>query len=117
MFRRAFWFTTGAAAGVWATTKVQRTLRRFTPESLAARAADRAVAAGHRARLFALDVRAGMAERESELNEALGIGPEPPGAAGRTLPPPARRAALGRAPDNTAAPGHRAASEYGKEDH
>ncbi|WP_326600110.1 DUF6167 family protein [Streptomyces sp. NBC_01803] len=116
MIRRAFWFTTGAAAGVWATTKVQRTLRRLTPESLAARAADRAVAAGHRAREFALDVRAGMAQREDELNEALGVGPEEPGHDGRTLPPPARRAQLGRAPDITAAPGHRAAAEYGKED-
>ncbi|WP_234347725.1 DUF6167 family protein [Streptomyces specialis] len=113
MIRRAFWFTTGAAAGVWATTKVQRTLRRLTPESLAARAADRAVEAGHRARQFALDVRAGMAQREDELNDALGLGPEDPGAAGRMLPPPVRRVPLGRATDITAAPGQRVAPEYG----
>ena len=31
MFRRAFWFTTGAAAGVWATTKVQRKIRSSRP--------------------------------------------------------------------------------------
>ncbi|WP_220729458.1 DUF6167 family protein [Streptomyces radicis] len=75
MFRRAFWFTTGAAAGIWATTKVQRTLRGLAPESLAVRAADRAAAAGHRVRDFALDVRSGMAQREGELNDALGIEP------------------------------------------
>lgn len=34
MFRRAFWFTTGVAAGVWATTKVNRKLNQLTPESL-----------------------------------------------------------------------------------
>jgi len=73
VFRRAFWFSAGAAAGVWATTKVNRKLRSLTPDSLAARAADQAVAAGHRLREFALDVRAGMAQRESELNEALGL--------------------------------------------
>ncbi len=37
MFRRTFWFTAGAAAGVWATTKVNRKLKQLTPESLAAR--------------------------------------------------------------------------------
>ncbi|HET6856466.1 MAG TPA: DUF6167 family protein [Streptomyces sp.] len=73
MFRRTFWFTAGAAAGVWATTKVNRKIKQLTPESLAAQAADKAVEAGHRLRDFALDVRAGMAQRESELGEALGL--------------------------------------------
>ncbi|MFR9727224.1 DUF6167 family protein [Streptomyces sp. MS19] len=92
MIRRAFWFTTGAAAGVWATTKVQRTLRGLAPESLAVRAAGRAAAAGRRARGFALDVRAGMAQRESELNDALGLDAETTDAAGpaRALPPSPR---------------------------
>ncbi|MBB5935607.1 hypothetical protein [Streptomyces zagrosensis] len=74
MFRRAFWFTTGAAAGVWATTKVNRKLRQLTPESLAAQAADKAVETGHRLKQFALDVRVGMADREAALNDALGLG-------------------------------------------
>ncbi|WP_330176778.1 DUF6167 family protein [Streptomyces sp. NBC_01498] len=94
MFRRTFWFTAGAAAGVWATTKVHTKIRQLTPESLAAQAANKAVDAGHRLREFALDVRAGMAQRESELGEALGL--DAPGApqlpAGRRLPavePPA----------------------------
>ncbi|GAA2948605.1 DUF6167 family protein [Streptomyces enissocaesilis] len=73
MFRRTFWFTAGAAAGVWATTKVNRKLKQLTPESLAAQAADKAVEAGHRLKDFALDVKAGMAQREAELGEALGL--------------------------------------------
>lgn len=73
MIRRAFWFTTGAAAGVWATTKVNRKLRTLAPDSLAARAADAAVDTGNRLRDFALDVRAGMAQREDELNDRLGL--------------------------------------------
>ncbi|MEV7232933.1 DUF6167 family protein [Streptomyces sp. NPDC051020] len=73
MFRRTFWFTAGAAAGVWATTKVNRKLRQLTPESLAARAADRAIESGHKLKGFALDVRDGMARREAELGEALGL--------------------------------------------
>jgi len=73
MFRRTFWFTAGAAAGVWATTKVNRKLRQLAPESLAAQAADRAVEAGHRIKDFALDVRESMARREAELGEVLGL--------------------------------------------
>ncbi|MFI0239525.1 DUF6167 family protein [Streptomyces sp. NPDC016845] len=73
MFRRTFWFTTGAAAGVWATTKVNRKLKQLSPESLAVQAANKAVDAGHRLKDFALDVRANMADREAELGDALGL--------------------------------------------
>ncbi|MFH8517143.1 DUF6167 family protein [Streptomyces gelaticus] len=73
MFRRTFWFTAGAAAGVWATTKVNRKLQQLTPESLAAQAADRAIETGHKLKDFALDVRESMARREAELGEALGL--------------------------------------------
>ncbi|MDQ0797499.1 DUF6167 family protein [Streptomyces sp. B1I3] len=73
MFRRTFWFTAGAAAGVWATTKVNRKIRQLTPESLAAQAADKAIEAGHRLKDFALDVREGMVRREAELGGALGL--------------------------------------------
>ncbi|MEE1939043.1 DUF6167 family protein [Streptomyces sp. TRM 70361] len=102
MFRRVFWFGAGAAAGVWATTKVNRKLRALTPESLAARAADQAVAAGHRMREFALDVRAGMAQREGELNDALGL----TAADGTAAPAPA-------APDRPGLPGGRPRRELG----
>ncbi|MER7919179.1 MULTISPECIES: hypothetical protein [unclassified Streptomyces] len=77
MFRRTFWFGTGVAAGVWATTKVNRKLRQLTPESLAATAANKALETGQRLKDravgFALDVRDNMAQREDELQEALGI--------------------------------------------
>ncbi|OPF79905.1 hypothetical protein VT50_0214300 [Streptomyces antioxidans] len=86
MFRRTFWFTTGVAAGVWATTKVNRKLNQLTPESLAARAADRAVLAGRRIRVFALDVRDGMADREAALKDALGLSAPPPDDDRRRLP-------------------------------
>ncbi|MDR6977336.1 hypothetical protein J2X68_004048 [Streptomyces sp. 3330] len=92
MFRRTFWFTTGVAAGVWATTKVNRKLRQLTPESLAATAANKALETGarlkDRAVGFALDVRDNMAQREAELGEALGIHDDP------ELPAPRRYTAI-----------------------
>lgn len=99
MFRRVFWFGAGAAAGVWATTKVQRTIRALSPESLAARAADRAVEGGRRVREFALDVRTAMAQREGELNDALGLSADPDGPAAGPAPlgAPAPRGELGAA--------------------
>ncbi|MFE0645310.1 DUF6167 family protein [Streptomyces sp. NPDC058877] len=100
MFRRTFWFTAGAAAGVWATTKVNRKLKQLTPESLAAQAADKAVETGHRLKDFALDVRAGMVQREAELGEALGL--DAPDDRGRELPEPRRRGVLGPAARSTA---------------
>jgi hypothetical protein len=94
MFRRAFWFATGVATGVWATTKVNRKLKQLTPENLAAAAADRAIEAGHRLKDravgFALEVRDHMARREAELGEALGLNaPVEP-----ELPAPRRYAAI-----------------------
>ncbi|MFC7217776.1 DUF6167 family protein [Streptomyces polyrhachis] len=90
MFRRTFWFTAGAVTGVWATTKAQRFVRGLTPESLAATAVNRAIDAGFRAKLFAEDVRDAMAEREAQLNDALGLesGPrhELPGQRLKSLP-------------------------------
>ena len=94
MFRRAFWFTTGAAAGVWVIIKVNRKLRSLTPDSLAARAAGKAVESGHRLKDFALDVRAGMVQRESELTDALGLHASPD-ADPPELPAQSRRPQLG----------------------
>ncbi|MGV9253407.1 hypothetical protein [Streptomyces sp. NPDC003697] len=99
MFRRTFWFTSGVAAGVWATTKVNRKLRQLTPESLAAAAANKAIEAGHRIKDravgFALDVRDNMAQREAELGEALGLNaPVDTG-----LPAPRRYAAIENDPE------------------
>ncbi|MEU3355487.1 DUF6167 family protein [Streptomyces sp. NPDC037389] len=94
MFRRTFWFTTGVAAGVWATTKVNRKLAKLTPESLALQAADRAVIAGRKVKLFALDVRDGMADREAALKDALGLSVAPPEPDRRALPEQRRLVAL-----------------------
>ncbi|MFC4504548.1 MULTISPECIES: hypothetical protein [Streptomyces] len=92
MFRRTFWFTTGVAAGVWATTKVNRKLKQLTPENLAATAANKALETGarlkDRAVGFALDVRDNMERREAELEDALGIQEDP------ELPAPRRFAAI-----------------------
>ena len=78
MFRRAFWFSAGAAAGVWATTRVHQKIRSLAPGSLPLRAAGKAVDGGRRVRAFALEVGAGMAQREHELQEALGLRATPP---------------------------------------
>lgn len=90
MFRRTFWFTAGAAAGVWATTKVNRKLKQLTPESLAAQAANKAIDAGHRLKDIAVDIRAQMLQREAELGEVLGLNAAP----GGELPAAGRRAAI-----------------------
>ncbi|WP_030907208.1 DUF6167 family protein [Streptomyces sp. NRRL F-5126] len=115
MFRRTFWFTAGAAAGVWATTKVNRKIRQLTPESLAAQAANRAVEAGHRLRDFALDVRTGMVSREAELGEALGIEASERPALPVSEPPRLARAVRGAADARTA---RRSTEEHNRnEDH
>ncbi|MBD0419548.1 hypothetical protein AB0L35_12490 [Streptomyces sp. NPDC052309] len=95
MFRRTFWFTTGVAAGVWATTKVNRKLKQLTPENLAVTATNKAIEAGgrlkDRAVGFALDVRDNMAQREAELGDALGLNAPVPD---HELPAPRRHAAI-----------------------
>ncbi|GAA4793363.1 hypothetical protein [Streptomyces ziwulingensis] len=94
MFRRTFWFSSGVAAGVWATTKVNRKLKQLTPDNLAVAAANKAVEAGgrlkDRAVGFALDVRDNMAQREAELDDALGLGAP----VDRELPAPRRHTAI-----------------------
>jgi hypothetical protein len=116
MFRRTFWFTAGAAAGVWATTKVNRKLKQLTPESLAAQAANKAIETGHRLKDFALDVRAGMVQREAELGEALGLEAPVDAPADRELPGPRRSASLDATP-NTTTHTYRTISYNRNEDH
>lgn len=69
--RRVFWVAVGAAAGVYAVRKVQKTLHAYSASGLA----DRATGIGGAVRAFADDVRDGMAQREAELREALGMPP------------------------------------------
>ncbi|SEG73577.1 hypothetical protein SAMN05216223_109131 [Actinacidiphila yanglinensis] len=88
MLRRLFWFLSGAATGAWATVKVGRAVRRLNPDSLAVTAADRALETGARLRLFAQDVRVGMAQRETELHDALGLRAQGAPPAPEPLPSP-----------------------------
>ena len=67
--KRVFWIALGATAGVLVVRKLQKTARAYTPAGMA----DRATGLGASLRYFADEVRAGMAEREIELRDALGI--------------------------------------------
>jgi hypothetical protein len=67
--RRIFWFVIGTVAGVYAVTRLKKRAMVLAPESLQASAAKLASAIQH----FGDEVREGMAERETELREALGI--------------------------------------------
>lgn len=67
--RRGIWFLAGAGAGAWAVVRARRTAEAFTPDGLR----DRLAALGVGAQLFGDEVRAGMAEKETELRERLGL--------------------------------------------
>lgn len=81
----------GAGTAVWAMNKANEAARKLTPDSLSGTAARGALHLGDAAKRFALDVKAGMAEREQELRADLGLD----GTA--VLDPPRRR--LSAAPD------------------
>nr|WP_202893732.1 DUF6167 family protein [Kribbella italica] len=63
------WFVIGTAVGVYAVTRLKKRAQVLAPESLQASADKMASAIRH----FGDEVRAGMAERETELRDALGI--------------------------------------------
>jgi len=69
--KRLFWLGLGVTVGVLVTRWLTRVARRFTPsgfaENLAAALHELGAAIGS----FGADVRAGMAERERELNELV----------------------------------------------
>ncbi|MEE1826052.1 DUF6167 family protein [Streptomyces sp. BE20] len=73
MVRRIFWMAVGAGATVWAMNKANEAVHRLTPDSLSGTAARGALNLGDAAKRFALDVKAGMAEREEQLREDLGL--------------------------------------------
>ncbi len=64
---RALWFAAGAGAGVYAMTRARRLAEALTPEGLADRLAGLSVGL----RLFGDEVRAGMAEKESDVRASL----------------------------------------------
>ena len=69
MIKRILWFVIGTAVGVYAVTRLKKRAQLLAPESLQASADKMASAIRH----FGDEVRAGMAERETELRDALGI--------------------------------------------
>ena len=68
---RSLWFAAGAGAGVYAMVRVRRLAEAFTADGLRDRLAGLEAAA----RVFSSEVRAGRAERETELRERLGLAP------------------------------------------
>ena len=67
--RRGFWFVAGAGAGIYVMVRARRAAETFTPDGLR----DRLAGLNVGAHLFAEEVREGMAERETELRERLGL--------------------------------------------
>ncbi|HLT60653.1 MAG TPA: hypothetical protein VK020_05640 [Microlunatus sp.] len=76
MFKRVFWFLVGAGVAAFVAIKIRDYLRQATPEAIGNRVADSAAGITERAQDFADRVRAAMAEREAEINDALGRTPE-----------------------------------------
>ena len=67
--KRLIWFVIGTAVGIYAVTRLKKKAQVLAPESLQASVEKMASAI----RDFGDEVRAGMAERETELRDALGI--------------------------------------------
>ena len=71
--KRIFWLIIGIAVGVYAVTRLKKRAQVLAPDSLQQSAEKVASAIRH----FGDEVRAGMAERETELRDALGIDTAP----------------------------------------
>ena len=75
MFKRAFWFTTGATAGfggaMWIRRQVLRTVRRYTPEHVQADVSSSVRRFGTDLRDAITQGRSAMASREAELRSEL----------------------------------------------
>jgi hypothetical protein len=67
--KRILWFVIGTLVGVYVVTRLKKRVLVLAPDSLQQSAEKVASAIRH----FGDEVRAGMAERETELRDALGI--------------------------------------------
>ncbi|GAA1122561.1 hypothetical protein GCM10009630_20500 [Kribbella jejuensis] len=67
--KRIFWLIIGIAVGVYAVTRLKKKAQVLAPAGMQESAAKLASAVRH----FGDQVREGMAERETELRDALGI--------------------------------------------
>jgi hypothetical protein len=73
MFRRVFWFLIGAGVAIFIYMKIRQYLKKANPEAIGQRVAQSASGVSESARGFVDRLRAGMAERETELRETLGL--------------------------------------------
>jgi Family of unknown function (DUF6167) len=78
MFRRLFWFLIGAGVAIFLYLKLRDYLKKARPEAIGQRVAESASGVSGSAREFIDRLRAGMAERETELRETLGLPDEQP---------------------------------------
>ena len=77
MFRRLFWVAVGAAVAVFVSVKVRGYITKTNPEAIGRRVAESASGVSQSAHGFVDRLRAGMAERETELRDSLGLPDEP----------------------------------------
>ncbi|MGH3337964.1 MAG: DUF6167 family protein [Propionibacteriaceae bacterium] len=73
MLRRLFWFVIGAGVAVFAYTKIRQYMKKASPDAIGQRVAGTANGISESARGFVDRIRAGMAERETELRETLNL--------------------------------------------
>jgi len=73
MVRRLLWFAIGAGIAIFVYTKIRQSMRKVSPEALGQRVGGTANGISESARGFIDRFRTGMAERETELRETLGM--------------------------------------------
>jgi hypothetical protein len=78
MFRRLFWFAIGAGVAMFVLVKIRGYIKKTSPDAIGRRVAESASGVSQSAQGFVDRVRAGMAERETELRESLGLPEEQP---------------------------------------
>ena len=78
MIRRLLWFALGAGVAIFVSIKVREYLKKARPDAIGQRVAESASGISESARGFVDRVRAGMAERETELRETLNIPDDQP---------------------------------------
>jgi hypothetical protein len=78
MFRRLFWFAIGAGVAVCVLVKIRGYIKKTSPDAIGRRVAESASGVSQSAQGFVDRLRAGMAERETELRESLGLPDEQP---------------------------------------
>jgi len=103
--KRVFWLGVGVAAGVALSRKASETARQATPAGLASNVGDAVRELAGALGAFGADVRAGMSEREQELNQIVQrpVTPARPPEAG-ARPAQAARPQPQRAPQQRPAP-------------